>query len=132
MKTSKLPSSKDTVLHFIQNQIISLPSNNRFLLFGAFSSFEENIIFLRFIFSLLVLREESEGKLKGILGYTEDEVVSTDFVGDNRYGFIFSRLNLYEFEEFGIIRKFLYFYNSKIKSVISMLRILRRNILTPN
>ncbi|KAJ0094670.1 hypothetical protein Patl1_16864 [Pistacia atlantica] len=28
--------------------------------------------------------EESEGKLKGILGYTEDDVVSTDFVGDNR------------------------------------------------
>ncbi|KAG6584136.1 Glyceraldehyde-3-phosphate dehydrogenase, cytosolic, partial [Cucurbita argyrosperma subsp. sororia] len=30
------------------------------------------------------IKEESEGKLKGILGYTEDEVVSTDFVGDNR------------------------------------------------
>ncbi|GFY91524.1 glyceraldehyde-3-phosphate dehydrogenase C2 [Actinidia rufa] len=28
--------------------------------------------------------EESEGKLKGILGYTEDDVVSTDFVGDSR------------------------------------------------
>lgn len=23
--------------------------------------------------------------MKGILGYTEDDVVSTDFVGDNRY-----------------------------------------------
>lgn len=32
----------------------------------------------------LVNREESEGKLKGILGYTEDDVVSTDFVGDCR------------------------------------------------
>ncbi|KAL2523245.1 Glyceraldehyde-3-phosphate dehydrogenase GAPC1 [Forsythia ovata] len=30
------------------------------------------------------LKEESEGKLKGILGYTEDDVVSTDFVGDSR------------------------------------------------
>ncbi|XP_023000810.1 glyceraldehyde-3-phosphate dehydrogenase, cytosolic-like [Cucurbita maxima] len=30
------------------------------------------------------IKEESEGKLKGILGYTEDEVVSTDFMGDNR------------------------------------------------
>jgi len=30
-------------------------------------------------------REESEGKLKGILGYTEDDVVSTDFVGDSRW-----------------------------------------------
>ncbi|KAF6153116.1 hypothetical protein GIB67_034838 [Kingdonia uniflora] len=30
------------------------------------------------------IKEESESKLKGILGYTEDYVVSTDFVGDNR------------------------------------------------
>ncbi|MFX6533782.1 type I glyceraldehyde-3-phosphate dehydrogenase, partial [Acinetobacter baumannii] len=30
------------------------------------------------------IKEESEGKLKGILGYTEDHVVSTDFVGDSR------------------------------------------------
>ncbi|KAK8614248.1 hypothetical protein V6N13_122616 [Hibiscus sabdariffa] len=26
-------------------------------------------------------REESEGKLKGILGYTEDDVASSDFIG---------------------------------------------------
>jgi glyceraldehyde 3-phosphate dehydrogenase len=31
-----------------------------------------------------VVREASEGELKGILGYTEDAVVSTDFVGDSR------------------------------------------------
>jgi len=30
------------------------------------------------------VKQESEGALKGILGYTEDEVVSTDFVGDTR------------------------------------------------
>ena len=30
------------------------------------------------------LKEASEGPLKGILGYTEDEVVSSDFIGDNR------------------------------------------------
>lgn len=30
------------------------------------------------------MKEASEGELKGILGYTEDEVVSTDFVGDAR------------------------------------------------
>ncbi|KAG2702650.1 hypothetical protein I3760_06G100100 [Carya illinoinensis] len=30
------------------------------------------------------IKEASEGKLKGILGYTEDDVVSSDFVGDNR------------------------------------------------
>jgi len=30
------------------------------------------------------VKEAAEGPLKGILGYTEDEVVSTDFNGDNR------------------------------------------------
>jgi glyceraldehyde-3-phosphate dehydrogenase type I len=30
------------------------------------------------------VKEASEGKLKGILGYTSDEVVSTDFLGDSR------------------------------------------------
>ncbi len=27
-------------------------------------------------------REASEGPMKGYLGYTEDQVVSTDFIGD--------------------------------------------------
>jgi glyceraldehyde 3-phosphate dehydrogenase len=30
------------------------------------------------------MKEASEGELKGILGYTEDEVVSSDFLGDER------------------------------------------------
>nr|BAP90376.1 glyceraldehyde-3 phosphate dehydrogenase [Fagopyrum esculentum] len=30
------------------------------------------------------IKEASEGKLKGILGYTDEDLVSTDFVGDNR------------------------------------------------
>ncbi|XP_057530441.1 glyceraldehyde-3-phosphate dehydrogenase, cytosolic-like [Amaranthus tricolor] len=30
------------------------------------------------------IKEESEGNLKGILGYTEDDVVSSDFLGDSR------------------------------------------------
>ncbi|KAL8471148.1 hypothetical protein ACS0TY_028108 [Phlomoides rotata] len=30
------------------------------------------------------IKEESETKMKGILGYTEEEVVSTDFTGDSR------------------------------------------------
>jgi len=30
------------------------------------------------------IKEASEGSMKGIMGYTEDEVVSTDFLGDNR------------------------------------------------
>lgn len=31
-----------------------------------------------------VMKEASEGELKGILGYTEDQVVSSDFIGDAR------------------------------------------------
>ena len=30
------------------------------------------------------MKEASEGELKGILGYTEDQVVSSDFLGDAR------------------------------------------------
>ncbi len=30
------------------------------------------------------MKKASEGELKGILGYTEDQVVSTDFLGDSR------------------------------------------------
>jgi len=30
------------------------------------------------------IKEASEGKYKGIMGYTEDEVVSSDFIGDSR------------------------------------------------
>ncbi|CAL5338863.1 unnamed protein product [Camellia sinensis] len=33
---------------------------------------------------MLSSEEESEGKLKGILGFTEDDVVSTNFIGDSR------------------------------------------------
>ncbi|KDO41383.1 hypothetical protein CISIN_1g047709mg, partial [Citrus sinensis] len=29
-------------------------------------------------------KEASQGEMKGIFGYIEDDVVSTDFVGDNR------------------------------------------------
>jgi len=31
------------------------------------------------------IKEAANGDLKGILGYTEDEVVSSDFIGDTRY-----------------------------------------------
>ena len=30
------------------------------------------------------IKEASEGKMKGILGYTDEDVVSTDFIGDSR------------------------------------------------
>lgn len=42
------------------------------------------ILVIVFDLNILARREESEGNLKGILGYTEDDVVSTDFIGDSR------------------------------------------------
>lgn len=30
------------------------------------------------------MKEASEGEMKGVLGYTEDSVVSSDFIGDSR------------------------------------------------
>ena len=36
------------------------------------------------------MKEASEGDMKGLLGYTEDSVVSQDFVGDSR-GSIFDK-----------------------------------------
>ena len=33
---------------------------------------------------VVLCRAEAEGSMKGILGFTEDDVVSTDFVGDCR------------------------------------------------
>jgi glyceraldehyde 3-phosphate dehydrogenase len=36
------------------------------------------------ILQSLSFREASEGSLKGILGYTDEDVVSNDFVGDER------------------------------------------------
>lgn len=38
-----------------------------------------------FTLTTIANREESEGKLKGILGYVEEDLVSTDFLGDSRY-----------------------------------------------
>jgi glyceraldehyde-3-phosphate dehydrogenase/erythrose-4-phosphate dehydrogenase len=34
--------------------------------------------------NLFFFRTASEGALKGILGYTDEDVVSNDFVGDSR------------------------------------------------
>nr|QXL43041.1 Gapdh protein [Schima superba] len=43
-----------------------------------------NSSLLTILSSPLITWEESEGNLKGILGFTEDDVVSSDFVGDSR------------------------------------------------
>ena len=37
-----------------------------------------------FLGCVVLFRAEAEGSMKGILGFTEDDVVSTDFVGDCR------------------------------------------------
>ena len=51
-------------------------------------------VFLSFVYLLysqnlylLIFRYAAEGPLKGILGYTDEDVVSNDFVGDSRYNF---------------------------------------------
>ena len=36
------------------------------------------------MFVIFNRREESEGRLKGILGYVDEDLVSTDFIGDSR------------------------------------------------
>ena len=40
------------------------------------------------------MKEASEGELKGILGYTEDAVVSSDFLGDTRTSFFDSKAGI--------------------------------------
>ena len=47
--------------------------------------FEFQVSLSLFLIILVTCREESETNLKGILGYTEEDLVSTDFVGDSRY-----------------------------------------------
>lgn len=39
------------------------------------------------------VKAASEGPMAGILGYTEDEVVSTDFEGDRRYASLALRIS---------------------------------------
>ena len=41
-------------------------------------------IVILFMFVIFNRREESEGRLKGILGYVDEDLVSTDFIGDSR------------------------------------------------
>ncbi|KAG5019617.1 hypothetical protein JHK87_015472 [Glycine soja] len=61
-------------------------------------------MFLLFWLVLLMLSfflmEESEGKLKAILGYTEDDVVSTNFVGDSRSSIFYAKAGIYLNEKF--------------------------------
>ncbi|KAG6466956.1 hypothetical protein ZIOFF_075244 [Zingiber officinale] len=39
-------------------------------------------------------REESEGNLKGILGYVDEDLVSSDFVGDSRSSIFYSKAGI--------------------------------------
>lgn len=63
-----------------------LSSKKQFLIFFfPFTSFcLVKAALSRVLCLLFLFRQESETNLKGILGYTEDDVVSTDFVGDCR------------------------------------------------
>jgi glyceraldehyde 3-phosphate dehydrogenase len=43
---------------------------------------------------MAVLKRESEGKMKGILGFTEDDVVSQDFISDTRTSIVDSKAGI--------------------------------------
>ncbi|MBO4535885.1 MAG: aldehyde dehydrogenase, partial [Bacteroidales bacterium] len=46
------------------------------------------------------MKEASEGELKGILGYTEDAVVSSDFLGDPRTSIFDANAGVYLTDNF--------------------------------
>ena len=46
------------------------------------------------------MKEASEGELKGILGYTEDAVVSSDFIGDARTSIFDANAGVYLTDNF--------------------------------
>jgi glyceraldehyde 3-phosphate dehydrogenase len=46
------------------------------------------------------VKNASQNELKGILGYTEDEVVSTDFIGDSRSSIFDARAGISLSENF--------------------------------
>ena len=39
---------------------------------------------LNLLYIIAKLKEASEGSMKGILGYTDEDLVSSDFIGDDR------------------------------------------------
>ena len=46
------------------------------------------------------MKEASEGELKGVLGYTEDAVVSSDFLGDPRTSIFDANAGVYLTDNF--------------------------------
>jgi glyceraldehyde-3-phosphate dehydrogenase/erythrose-4-phosphate dehydrogenase len=50
--------------------------------------------------SYFCCREEAEGQLKGILGYTEEDAASNDFIGDSRLALF--DISMYIFFRFGL------------------------------
>ena len=46
------------------------------------------------------MREAAEGELKGVLGYTEDKVVSSDFLGDARTSIFDAEAGVYLTDKF--------------------------------
>ena len=46
------------------------------------------------------MKEAAEGELKGVLGYTEDAVVSSDFLGDTRTSIFDANAGVYLTENF--------------------------------
>ncbi len=57
------------------------------------------------------MKEAAEGELKGILGYTEDAVVSSDFLGDTRTSIFDANAGVYLTDKFG---KVISWYDNEI------------------
>ncbi|CBI17012.3 unnamed protein product, partial [Vitis vinifera] len=63
----------------------------------SFYKSEQEITFRPFLNSnlhLLLLEAEYEGNLKEILGYTKDDVVSSDFIGDRRSSIFYAKAGI--------------------------------------
>lgn len=56
------------------------------------------------------IKHASENELKGILGYTEDEVVSTDFLGDSRSSIFDAKAGISLNDNFVKVYMYIYIY----------------------
>ena len=73
------------------------------------------------------MKEASEGELKGILGYTEDAVVSSDFLGDPRTSIFDAEAGVYLTDKFV---KLVTWYDNEIgysHKVIDLIKIMKKH-----
>jgi len=72
------------------------------------------------------MKEASEGELKGVLGYTEDKVVSSDFLGDARTSIFDADAGVYLTDKFV---KVVSWYDNEIgysHKVVDLIKIMKK------